>query len=80
LITSEIGIDRPKLSPRQQSALDFIRQDLEQNGYAPTMRELYQKLGTKSTNGAFKLVLILERKGYIQRKMNGVHTKGFVLL
>lgn len=55
------------LTPRQRDALDAILVHLDQHGYAPSIRELRDALGLKSTNRVFELLTGLEEKGRIRR-------------
>lgn len=57
-----------KLTDRQQMVLDFIRDSIEQHGYPPTLREIGNKLGIKSTNGVNDHLRALERKGFLTRE------------
>jgi repressor LexA len=57
-----------KISERQQSILDFIRDTAAVRGMPPTMREIGAKFGIRSTNGVEKHLLVLERNGYINRE------------
>ncbi|MBI5498123.1 MAG: transcriptional repressor LexA [Deltaproteobacteria bacterium] len=55
------------LTDRQQEILDFIQHETMKNGYAPTIREIGERLGIRSTNGVNDHLKALERKGYIRR-------------
>ena len=59
---------KPTLTHRQQQALDFISSCLEENGYPPTLREIGEHMGIKSTNGVNDHLKALERKGYLVRE------------
>jgi repressor LexA len=56
------------LTKRQSLVLDFIVQSIDARGYPPTMREIGQHLGIRSTNGVNDHLKALERKGYIHRE------------
>ncbi len=56
------------LTKRQRQVLDFITRSLEERGYPPTMREIGQHMGIRSTNGVNDHLKALERKGYIERE------------
>jgi repressor LexA len=56
------------LTHRQQQALDFITACLDDNGYPPTLREIGEHMGIKSTNGVNDHLKALERKGYLVRE------------
>lgn len=55
------------LTDRQRMCLDFIRAHIDDRGYPPTLREIGQRMGIKSTNGVNDHLRSLERKGYIAR-------------
>ena len=59
---------KPQLTHRQQQALDFISACLDANGYPPTLREIGEHMGIKSTNGVNDHLKALERKGYLVRE------------
>ena len=62
------------LTERQQEILDFISKEIQRNGYAPTIREIGEKLGIRSTNGVNDHLKALERKGYIRRQKDKSRT------
>jgi repressor LexA len=55
------------LTERQKEVLEFIRQQVAQRGYPPSIREIGQEFGIKSTNGVRGILQALERKGEIRR-------------
>ena len=59
---------KPQLTHRQQQALDFITSCLDANGYPPTLREIGEHMGIRSTNGVNDHLKALERKGYLVRE------------
>lgn len=56
------------LTDRQAAVLDFIENHIEETGYPPTIREIGDHLGIKSTNGVNDHLKALERKGYLERQ------------
>lgn len=56
------------LTKRQEQTLDFIRQSIEERGYPPTLREIGEYMGIRSTNGVNDHLRALERKGYLRRE------------
>ncbi len=56
------------LTKRQAQTLDFIRSSIEQRGYPPTLREIGEFMGIRSTNGVNDHLRALERKGYLTRE------------
>lgn len=55
------------LTHRQKLVLDFITKSMEDRGYPPTIREIGEKLGIRSTNGVNDHLKALERKGFLNR-------------
>lgn len=56
------------LTQRQEQTLAFIRSSIEERGYPPTLREIGEHMGIKSTNGVNDHLRALERKGYLRRE------------
>src|SRR5262245_45286453 len=56
------------LTKRQEQTLSFIRRSIEERGYPPTLREIGEHMGIKSTNGVNDHLRALERKGYLRRE------------
>lgn len=55
------------LTEREQKILDYMRTQSRLKGYPPTVREICQSLGIKSTSTAHKAIENLERKGYVRK-------------
>ena len=55
------------LTTKQRTILLFIAEYIDQNGFPPTIRELGEGVGIRSTNGVNDHLKALERKGYILR-------------
>jgi repressor LexA len=56
------------LTKRQEQTLEFIRHSIEDRGYPPTLREIGEHMGIRSTNGVNDHLRALERKGYLTRE------------
>ncbi len=56
------------LTKRQEQTLSFIRSSIHERGYPPTLREIGEHMGIKSTNGVNDHLRALERKGYLRRE------------
>ncbi len=57
-----------KLTDRQRAVLEFISDSISGRGYPPTLREIGNHLGIKSTNGVNDHLRALERKGFLTRE------------
>ncbi len=55
------------LTKRQEQVLDFIVMRIRDVGYPPTIREIGEHMGIRSTNGVSDHLRALERKGYLTR-------------
>jgi repressor LexA len=55
------------LTERQEKILSFIKRSIVEQGYPPTIREIGEHFGIRSTNGVNDHLKALERKGYLMR-------------
>jgi repressor LexA len=55
------------LTERQEKILSFIKKSIVDQGYPPTIREIGEHFGIRSTNGVNDHLKALERKGYLLR-------------
>lgn len=55
------------LTERQEKILSFIKKSIQEQGYPPTIREIGEHFGIRSTNGVNDHLKALERKGYLLR-------------
>lgn len=56
-----------ELPPRQKQLLDFVAAYQDQRGVPPTLREIGEALGIRSTNGVSDHIKALLKKGYLER-------------
>ena len=56
-----------KISRKQQEILDYLKEEILSKGYPPTVRELCEKVGLRSTSSVHSHLNTLERNGYIRR-------------
>ena len=61
-------MSKEPLTQRQNRAYDFIEDYLHRNNRPPTLQEIGDALGISSTNGVYKLLRKLEKKGWIERE------------
>lgn len=57
----------PPLTPRRQKILDCIRDSVERRGYPPSMREIADAVGLKSTSAVSYQLETLEQMGHLTR-------------
>lgn len=62
------GESMHKLTARQKAVLEYISDSIHSRGYPPTLREIGNHLGIRSTNGVNDHLRALERKGYLTRE------------
>lgn len=57
-----------QLTQRQRDILDFISSSIDRRGYPPTLREIGEHFGIRSTNGVSDHLKALEKKGFLARE------------
>jgi repressor LexA len=55
------------LTKRQQEVLDFVRAQIQRQGYPPSVREIGEAVGLSSSSTVHSHLSALEAKGYIRR-------------
>lgn len=56
-----------KISAKQQEILEFIKENILQKGYPPSVREICDAVKLKSTSSVHSHLETLEKNGYIRR-------------
>ena len=56
------------LTERQREILKFISASIHERGYPPTLREIGEHFGIRSTNGVNDHLKALEKKGHLRRE------------
>jgi repressor LexA len=56
-----------KISTKQQEILDYMKKEILQKGYPPTVREICETVHLKSTSSVHSHLETLEKNGYIRR-------------
>lgn len=56
-----------KISAKQQQILDYIKDEILSKGYPPTVREICERVGLRSTSSVHSHLNTLEENGYIRR-------------
>jgi repressor LexA len=67
----------PVVYKRQKQILDFIKQYIDTNGYAPTLKQIAKALDVSSLATVHEHLQALEKKGLIRKKIGA--TRGIVL-
>jgi repressor LexA len=55
------------LSERQEKVLQFVRDAVRRHGYPPSIREIGEAVGLRSTSSVSHQLRMLQKKGYLQR-------------
>ncbi len=58
---------RGRISDKQQKILDYIKEVILAKGYPPTVREICEEVGLKSTSSVHSHLETLEKNGFIRR-------------
>ena len=58
------------LNDKESKLLTSIVKYIDENGYSPSIRDLRELSGIKSTSTVYKYLKRLEEKGYIERREN----------
>ena len=56
-----------KITPKQQQILEYIKESILRKGYPPSVREICEAVGLKSTSSVHSHLEALELNGYIRR-------------
>ncbi len=60
--------DPTAINKREKAILKFIQKEIEENGYAPSVREIGKAVGLKSTATVHTYLAGLVKKGYIKKE------------
>jgi len=55
------------LTPRQEMILNYIQKVIDERGYPPSVREIGEAVGLKSSSTVHSHLVNLEKRGYIRR-------------
>ena len=58
------------LTPREEQAIQFIKNQVSEKGYPPSIREIADYFGVNSVSWIHHLLSSLQRKGRIEREPN----------
>ena len=67
------------LNVQEKRVFDYIKEQIREKGYPPSVREICTALGFKSTSSAHQYILRLAEKGYIDKsdlKTRAIRIKG----
>lgn len=65
------------LTARQRAILEFIHSSLEERGYPPSVREICEGVGLKSTSSVHAQLQSLEAKGFLRKETARPRALGF---
>ena len=55
------------MKEREKKILEYMKAEIREKGYPPTVREICSALGIKSTSTVHKDIASLEREGYLKK-------------
>jgi len=64
---SKMTADGRRLTAKQEEILEYIKEVILQKGYPPTVREICETVGLRSTSSVHAHLSTLERNGFIRR-------------
>jgi len=64
---NELRDKKLPLTDRQREIYDFLRARIQAEGRPPTLREIGEQFGIRSTNGVREALVVLEKKGHIRK-------------
>ena len=56
-----------ELSTKEKAVFDYINECIENNGFAPSVRDICEALGIRSTSSVHEYIRRLDEKGYIKK-------------
>ncbi len=59
--------DNRSITDKQQQILEYIKEEVLNHGYPPSVRDICEAVGLKSTSSVHAHLSTLEKKGYIRR-------------
>lgn len=60
-------MDDSKITDKQMKVLEYVKEQIRKKGYAPSVREICQALGLKSTSTVHGYLARLQKKGLIKK-------------
>jgi repressor LexA len=69
--TEKVSFKSNTLAPVQRQTLEFLRNFIAEKGYAPTLKDIAERIGVKSLSTAHFHLERLEDKGFIRRGEDG---------
>lgn len=63
-----------KLTERERRVYDYLCSTIEKNGYSPSVRDIKEAVGVKSTSTIHSYLERLEKKGYIRKEQGKSRT------
>ncbi len=61
---------KKRITDKERKVFEFIKNYVDENNYAPTVREIQEEFGLKSTSTAHRYIITLSQKGLLERENN----------
>ncbi|MCR5815414.1 MAG: transcriptional repressor LexA [Ruminococcus sp.] len=59
-----------RITEKERKVFEFIKNYVDENNFAPTVREIQEEFGLKSTSTAHRYIITLSEKGLLERENN----------
>jgi repressor LexA len=66
-LEEDVNMNSTTLNDKEQKVLEYIKEQIKDTGYPPSVREICAALGFKSTSSAHQYIWRLAEKGYIDK-------------
>lgn len=64
---SRVNSEEGRMKEREKRILEYMKSEIREKGYPPTVREICTALGIKSTSTVHKDIANLEKEGYLRK-------------
>ncbi|MBR6336234.1 MAG: transcriptional repressor LexA [Ruminococcus sp.] len=61
---------KKRITDKERKVFEFIKNYVDENNFAPTVREIQEEFGLKSTSTAHRYIITLSQKGLLERENN----------
>ena len=71
---------KKRITDKERKVFEFIKNYVDENNYAPTVRDIQEEFGLKSTSTAHRYIITLSEKGLLERENNcnrAIRIKGY---
>ena len=69
-----------RISKKQQEILDYMKNEILNRGFPPSVREICEAVNLKSTSSVHSHLEALEKNGYIRREPSPVQSRSLMII